>query len=38
MNHLRTLIPYFRPYRRGMALGLVLVVLANVFGMSRPTS
>ncbi len=36
MNHLRTLIPYFRPYRRGMALGLVLVVLANVFGKVAP--
>ncbi|MEZ4422367.1 MAG: ABC transporter ATP-binding protein [Gemmatimonadota bacterium] len=36
MSHLRAVLPYFRPYRRGMALGLFLVVLANVFQTVQP--
>ncbi len=36
MNELRTLIPYVRPYRRGLAVGLILVVLANAFGILMP--
>ena len=36
MKHLRTLLPYFRPYRRGIAAGLVLVVVSNVFSLAAP--
>lgn len=36
MSHLRTVLPYFRPYRRGMVLGLLLVVVANAFGILNP--
>jgi ATP-binding cassette, subfamily B, multidrug efflux pump len=36
MSHLRTLLPYLRPYRRGMAAGLVLVVISNVFTVAGP--
>ena len=36
MKELRTLIPYVRPYRRGLAVGLILVVLANAFGILMP--
>lgn len=36
MSHLRAVLPYFRPYRGGMALGLFLVVLANVFQTVQP--
>lgn len=36
MSHLRTLLPYFRPYRRGLAWGLVLVVISNVFTIAGP--
>ncbi|MEX2526644.1 MAG: ABC transporter ATP-binding protein [Gemmatimonadota bacterium] len=36
MSHLRTLIPYFRPYRRGLAWGLLLVVISNVFTIAGP--
>ena len=36
MNQLRTVLPYFRPYRRAMFWGLVLVVLANGFGLASP--
>jgi ATP-binding cassette subfamily B protein len=36
MNQLRTLLPYFRPYRTGMIVGLVLVVVSNVFRISIP--
>lgn len=36
MSQLKTLLPYFRPYRRGLVAGLLLVVLANVFGKATP--
>lgn len=36
MGELRTLLPYFRPYRRGFALGLVCVVFANGFQVAGP--
>jgi len=36
MGELRKLIPYFRPYRRGIAAGLLLVVVSNVFTVAGP--
>ena len=36
MNQLISVLPYFRPYRRAMFRGLVLVVLANGFGLASP--
>jgi len=36
VRSLRTLIPYFRPYRQGMVAGLVLVVVSNVFTLLGP--
>lgn len=36
MQQLRTLAPYFRPYRRILAWGLVLVVAANAFTLAGP--
>ena len=36
MSHLRTILPYFRPYRWGMAVGLLLVVVSNVFTVAGP--
>jgi ATP-binding cassette subfamily B protein len=36
MTHLRTLLPYFRPYRRGMLVGIALVVVSNVFTVAGP--
>jgi ATP-binding cassette, subfamily B, multidrug efflux pump len=36
MSHLRTVLPYFRPYRRGMAVGLVLVAISNLFTLAGP--
>lgn len=36
MRHLRTLLPYLRPYRRGYTWGLVLVVVTNVFTVLAP--
>ena len=36
MKELRTLLPYFRPYRKEVALGLVCVVLANAFQIAGP--
>ena len=36
MRELRTILPYFRPYRRGFALGLVLVVITNLFTVAAP--
>src|SRR5512138_1291941 len=32
----KTLLPYMRPYTRGIAAGLVLVVVANVFQVIAP--
>ena len=36
MRQLRTVLPYFRPYRKAMLWGLVLVILANGFGLANP--
>ncbi len=36
MRELKHLLPYFRPYRRGMALGLLLVVVSNLFTIAGP--
>jgi ATP-binding cassette subfamily B multidrug efflux pump len=36
MKSLRTLLPYFRPYRAGLAAGLALVVIGNVFVVAGP--
>ncbi len=36
MSPLRSMLPYFRPYRRGFALGMACVVLANLFQSAGP--
>ena len=36
MKSLRALIPYFKPYRRGILTGLVLVVVGNLFMLLGP--
>ena len=36
MNELRTILPYFRPYRTGAAAGLALVVVTNLFTVAGP--
>jgi len=36
MSHLRTILPYFRPYRVGLLVGLFLVVVSNVFTVAGP--
>lgn len=36
MKELRALLPYIRPYRAGLVLGLIMVVLANAFGILMP--
>jgi ATP-binding cassette subfamily B protein len=36
MKSLRALIPYFKPYRRGIVTGLVLVVIGNIFTLLGP--
>ena len=36
MNELRTVLPYFRPYKKVMALGVALVVVANSFSLAGP--
>jgi ATP-binding cassette subfamily B protein len=36
MNALRSLLPYFKPYRGGVAAGLLLVVIGNVFVVAGP--
>ncbi len=36
MKELRTLGPYLRPYWRGIALGLLLVVVSDAFGILTP--
>lgn len=36
MKQLRTLVPYLRPYRRGIVAGLLLVVVANTFAIAAP--
>jgi ATP-binding cassette subfamily B multidrug efflux pump len=36
MHELRAILPYFRPYRVGLALGLICVVFANAFQIAGP--
>ena len=36
MRQLRTVLPYFRPYRAALVRGLLLVVLANAFSLANP--
>ena len=36
MRSLRALLPYFRPYRAGLTLGLTLVVVSNLFTIAGP--
>ncbi len=36
MRELKTILPYFRPYRVAMFWGMVLVVLANAFTLVQP--
>jgi ATP-binding cassette subfamily B multidrug efflux pump len=36
MRELSTLIPYLRPYRGAIGLGLLLVVITNVFSVATP--
>ena len=36
MRELRTVLPYFHPYRTPMFWGLVLVILANAFSLANP--
>jgi ATP-binding cassette, subfamily B, multidrug efflux pump len=36
VKELHTLIPYLRPYRRGIAAGLALVVVSNVLNLAVP--
>ena len=36
MNELRTIIPYFRPYVKGVVAGLAFVVVANLFTVAGP--
>jgi ATP-binding cassette subfamily B protein len=36
MHELKSILPYFRPYRTGVMLGVICVVLANAFQISGP--
>ena len=36
MRSLRALLPYFRPYRLGIAVGLTLVIVSNLFTVAGP--
>ncbi|MFQ5890373.1 MAG: ABC transporter ATP-binding protein [Gemmatimonadota bacterium] len=36
MKQLRTLLPYYRPYLRGTLIGLVLVIVSNLFTIAGP--
>ena len=36
MNDLRTVLPYFRPYRAGVIAGLALVIVTNLFTVAGP--
>ena len=36
MNELRTVLPYFRPYRAGVVAGLALVIVTNLFTVAGP--
>jgi ATP-binding cassette subfamily B multidrug efflux pump len=36
MHQLRTLLPFLKPYRRGIFIGLLFVILSNVFAIPGP--
>lgn len=36
MNQLKTVLPWVRPYRKEMALGLLMVVISNLFTIAGP--
>jgi ATP-binding cassette subfamily B protein len=36
MRHLRTLLPYYRPYLKGLAAGMSLVIVSNLFTIVGP--
>lgn len=36
MNELKTILPYLRPYRQEFALGLLMVLITNVFTIAGP--
>lgn len=36
MRSLRALLPYFRPYRLGISVGLLLVIVSNLFTVAAP--
>ena len=36
MNELRTVLPYFRPYIKGVVAGLALVIVTNLFTVAGP--
>ena len=36
MNQLRSILPYYRPYRAAMAWGVALVVIAQAFALASP--
>lgn len=36
MHELKSMLPYFRPYRTGMVLGIICVILANAFQIAGP--
>jgi ATP-binding cassette, subfamily B, multidrug efflux pump len=36
MHQLRTLLPFLKPYRRGVFIGLFFVILSNVFAIPQP--
>ncbi|MBM4184618.1 MAG: ABC transporter ATP-binding protein [Gemmatimonadetes bacterium] len=36
MGELRTILPFFRPYRRGLIIGIVCTALANVLQIAAP--
>ena len=36
MKSLRALLPYFRPYRLGISVGLLLVIVSNLFTVAAP--
>ena len=36
MHELRSILPYYRPYRRGLIAGLICVFFANVFQIAAP--
>ena len=36
MNELKTVLPYLRPYRKEIAVGLLMVLISNVFTIAGP--